>query len=270
MGFQLSSSSHHTSLCCLASEWSVICLELIKVTSPLFWEGLISLSMQSTVVRALTLAFAFCSTELFSWRERKLPQHRDSFEEAVGRLSVTKGYRWVKNYNVRPLCSGHGGQLYYSMTTFHLVANDLLNAAVSQVFAFLFRSHIGRLQIALHMHLCEDRAYLISGVGWDGESHGWNRVVQTTRNLFFKLLNVGTSCEECFGWTLFLPLGLVLSLQLVSGIRASEQPCCCYSQSFPPSRVWMVLHVLWNQRRGSRETCSCMWWRQGFCNFISL
>lgn len=51
------------------------------------------------------------------------------------------------------------------MTTFHLVANDLLNAAVSQVFAFLLRSHIGRLQIALHMHLCEDRAYLISGVG---------------------------------------------------------------------------------------------------------
>lgn len=82
------------------------------------------------------------------------------------------------------------------MTTFHLVANDLLNAAVSQVFAFLLRSHIGRLQIAPHVHLSEDCEYLILGVWWGGESHRLNRVVQTTRKLFSKLLNVGTSCEE--------------------------------------------------------------------------
>lgn len=82
------------------------------------------------------------------------------------------------------------------MTTFHLVANDLLNAAVSQVFAFLLRSHIGRLQIAPHVHLSEDCAYFNLGVWWGEQSHHLNRVVQSTRKLFSKLLNVGVNCEE--------------------------------------------------------------------------
>ena len=46
--------------------------------------------------------------------------------------------------------------------------------------------------------------------------------------------------------TLFPSLGLILLLHLVYGIRASEQPCCYYSQSFPSSRVCMALSVFWN------------------------
>lgn len=56
------------------------------------------------------------------------------------------------------------------MTTFHLVLNDLLNAAVSQVFAFVLRSHIGRLQIPPRAHLSEDCAYFVSGAWRAGES----------------------------------------------------------------------------------------------------
>lgn len=108
---------------------------------------------QDTAAGTLTLGVVFHSAELFIWREWKLPQHRDSFKEALGRLSAAEGYWWVKDYNVRPLCSGHGGQLHHSMTALHPIANDLLGPAVSQVFAFPLRSHMGRLQIASDVHL---------------------------------------------------------------------------------------------------------------------
>lgn len=116
---------------------------------------------------------------------------------------------------------------------------------------------------AAHVRLSEDCEYLILGVWWGGESHRLNRVVQTTRNLFSKLLNVGTSCEEWFKLdTLFPSLGLILLLHLVSGIRASKQPCYYYSWSFPSSRVCMALSVCSEITAEGRRTYSFMWWSQ--------
>lgn len=51
----------------------------------------------------------------------------------------------------------------------------------------------------------------------------------------------------------FPSLGLLLLLQLVSGIGALEQPCCYYTQSFPPSRVCVALPAFRNQCRESND-----------------
>lgn len=201
MGSELTWISPGTTFCWL-SHCTRPCFTLMHHDLSLFQRGL----TRALTARALTWAVVSPSIEWLTRREWKLPQHRNPFQEAPGCLSVAEGHWWVKDYDVRPLRSGHGGQLHYSMTTFHLVLSDLLNAAVAQVLAFLSRSHTGRLQILPGVQLSEDCAYLNLGVWQGGERHHLNRVVQSTRKLFSKLLNVGTSCEEWFSWILcFLP-----------------------------------------------------------------
>lgn len=74
-------------------------------------------------------------------------------------------------------------------------------------------------------------------------------VVQTARNLFSKLLNVGTSCEEWFSWTLFPSFGFILLLCLAFGARASEQPCCYNSVL---SFIKGLCGIIWVQILGER------------------
>lgn len=105
------------------------------------------------------------------------------------------------------------------------------------------------------MPLCEDHAYVILGTGWGRERHDLNRVVQTLRNLsFLQTTEFKNKLWRIFQLdSLFPSLGFLLLLQLVSGIWALEQPCCYYSQSFPPSRVCVALPVFWNQCRESND-----------------
>lgn len=64
-------------------------------------------------------------------------------------MPITEGHRWIKDYNIRPLCSGHGRQLHYPVISSWSHSNNdpLLNAAVLQFFIFLFRSHNGKSQV---------------------------------------------------------------------------------------------------------------------------
>lgn len=144
------------------------------------------------------------------------------------------------------------------MTTLQLVANNLLSPAVSQVFAFPLRSHMGRLQIAPDTHLWGLCVIDLGSLVCRGQSlcEQWYKLqetfLQTTecRNKLWRMIQLDT---------LFPSFGLILLLRLV--LESELQNSYAATMLSPFLHQGFVWHYLCSDLKGEgQRTHSCTWW----------